>query len=296
MWGMIVSDLNLPMWSGGITHKIYGGTAELSSDFLKAPVSRSGSYRRKVRTATALRPDYEAVRERLVKEEVLHCDELWWPLGKKKGVVVTVQGRTGCLMSVETSRSSETLKHIIGDFQGITVQDSYTGWLHIGANHQMCIYHQMRLIKWDLKYRRLDGETTAFLKELLSIHKGIYEASRGGDEGIRLAEADRLDVELAALMGRRWEDKGGNIGRYRKRYRRESRFLTVCLRVPGVPPDNNPVERSNRKVVAARSDGGGNRSGKGMETNSILFTNMVTDWLAGRSFFDHMVLAASGDG
>ena len=76
----------------------------------------------------------------------------------------------------------------------------------------------------------------------------------------------------------------------------ESRFLTVCLRVPGVPPDNNPVERSNRKVVAARSDGGGNRFGKGMEANSILFTNMVTDWLAGRSFFDHMVLAASGDG
>ena len=51
-----------------------------------------------------------------------------------------------------------------------------------------------------------------------------------------------------------------------------------------------------RKVVAARSDGEGNRSGKGMETNSILFTNMVTDWLADRSFFDHMVLAASGDG
>ena len=68
------------------------------------------------------------------------------------------------------------------------------------------------------------------------------------------------------------------------------------MRVPGVPPDNNPVERSNRKVVVARSDGGGNWSGKRMEANSILFTNMVTDWLAGRSFFDHMVLAASGDG
>ena len=152
----------------------------------------------------------------------------------------------------------------------------------------------MRLVKWDLKYGRLDGETAAFLKEPLSIHKGIYEA--GGDEGIRFAEADRLDAELAALMGRRWEDKDGNIERYRKRHRRESRFLTVCLLVPGIPSDNNPVERSNRKVVAARSDGGGNRSGKGMEANSILFTNIVTDWLAGRSFFDHMVLAASGDG
>ena len=102
----------------GLSH---GRTAELSADFLKAPVSRSGSYRRKVRTATALRPDYEAVRERLVKEEVLHCDELWWPLGEKRGVVVTVQSRTDCLMSVETSRSSETLKRIVGDFQGITV-------------------------------------------------------------------------------------------------------------------------------------------------------------------------------
>ena len=82
--------------------------------------------------------------------------------------------------------ATTTLKRVVGDFQGITVQDSYTGWLHIGVNRQMRIYHQMRLIKWDLKYRRLDGETTAFLKELLSIHKGIYEASRGGDEGIRL--------------------------------------------------------------------------------------------------------------
>ena len=274
----------------GLSHG--GGGAELSADFLKAPASRSGSYRRKARTARALRPDYEAVRERLVKEEVLHCDGLWWPLEEKREVVVTVQGRSGCLMSVETSRSIETLKRIVGDFRGITVQDSYTGWLHIGTDHQMRICRQMRLIKRDLKYRRLDGEAVAFLKELLVIHKGIYGASRGGDGGIRLAEADRLDAELAALMGRKWEDVGGNI----ERYRRESRFLTVCLRVPGVSPDNNPVERSNRKVVAARSDDGGNRSGKGMEANSILFTNMVTDRLAGRRFFDHMVLAASGDG
>ena len=39
-----------------------------------------------------------------------------------------------------------------------------------------------------------------------------------------------------------------------------------------------------------------NSVGKGMEANSILSTNMVTNWLAGRSFFDHMVLVASGDG
>ena len=110
--------------------------------------------------------------------------------------------------------------------------------------------------KEDLKYKKLDAETTAFLGELLAIHKGIYEASRKGGAEIRLAEADRLDAELAAMMGRRYEDRDGEIERYRKRYGRECRFLTVCLRVRDVPPDNNPVERSNRKVVAVRSDGG----------------------------------------
>ena len=68
-----------------------------------------------------------------------------------------------------------------------------------------------------------------------------------------------------------WEDKNGNIERYRKRYRREAGFLAVCMRVPGVPPDNNPVERSNRKVVAARSDGGGKpvREGDGGKLDPV---------------------------
>ena len=95
----------------------------------------------------------------------------------------------------------------------------------------------MLLIKWDPKYRRLDGETAAFLKDLLEIHKGIYEVSRKADEGVRLAEADRLDAELAALMGRRWEDKDGNIERYRKRYRRGGiASTTVKILHKALPP------------------------------------------------------------
>ena len=40
---------------------------------------------------------------------------------------------------------------------------------------------------------------------------------------------------------------------YESSLRRGSKFLTACLRVPGVPPDSNLVERSNRKVVSARA-------------------------------------------
>ena len=45
MWGMIVSDLNLPMWSGGITHKIYcrqaGSCSHLSG--IVRPTNESSS-------------------------------------------------------------------------------------------------------------------------------------------------------------------------------------------------------------------------------------------------------------
>ena len=45
-----------------------------------------------------------------------------------------------------------------------------------------------------------------------------------------------------------------------------------------------------------RGDGGGNRTEKGMKANSILFTIKLTDKINGRSFYDHMMHAASASG
>ena len=114
---------------------------------------------------------------------------------------------------------------------------------------------------------------------------------------MRIAAANLFDAKLNGLMNREYEDDTGkNIARYQKRFRRERDFLTTFLRHEGVSPINNPCERANRKVVAVRNDGGGNRSVKGMKANSILFTVMLTDWVNGQSFFDHLVQASSGDG
>ena len=73
--------------------------------------------------------------------------------------------------------------------------------------------------------------------------------------------------------------------------------MTACLRTPGISPDNNAVERANRRFVSVRNDGGGgNRSRKGMDANSVLFTMLATDRVRRESFFDHLVRSASGDG
>ena len=73
--------------------------------------------------------------------------------------------------------------------------------------------------------------------------------------------------------------------------------MTTHMYKEEVPPDNNGVERVNRRFVAVRNDCGGNRTQKGMDTNPILLSILATDWINGNSFFDHLVKSlASGDG
>ena len=45
-----------------------------------------------------------------------------------------------------------------------------------------------------------------------------------------------------------------------------------------------------------RGDGGRNRTEKGMRANSILFTIKLNGKINGRSFYDHMIRAASASG
>ena len=73
-------------------------------------------------------------------------------------------------------------------------------------------------------------------------------------------------------------------------------YYTTHLYRVGIAPDDNAVERVNRKFVAVRNDGGGNGSSDGMGANSALFTVMATDRINGTIFFDHLVRASSGDG
>lgn len=286
----LLTHLNI----NGLSH---GKAADTSHDALKIGISRSSSYRNKISTSRRLSPDHESIKEEILKEPNLGCDELWWPIGKTRGFVLTALGRNCCLMEVSRSRSIKALKKFLPGFPGIVIHDSHTAWFHIGSNRQVCLWHQMRLPKKDLKYLDLNGEVTRFLNDYLAVLKRLHKADKIKGRQERIAAADRYDAELDELMGREYvDDEKGTINRYQKRFRRERSFMTTFLRHEGVPPTNNPCERANRKVVAVRDDGGGNRSEKGMGANSILFTIKLTDLLNNRIFFDHLVRASSGDG
>ena len=278
----------------GLSH---GKIANTSCDVLKRNTSSSSSYRTKIRTSKALESDHNSIKKKIMKEPVLNCDELWWPLGKTKGVVLTALGKDACLMEVAKSRDIPTLMNFLPQYDGVVVQDSYTGWMGIGSNRQMCMAHQIRIDKRDIKYKKLDSETEKFLNDLRAILKGLYSADKTKGVKKRLEAADSFDAQLDCLMNQEYKDDAEcNIARYQKRYKREKNFMTTFLRQKDVPPDNNSCERANRVVVCVRGDGGGNRTEKGMRANSILFTIKLTDKTNGRNFYDHMMHAASASG
>ena len=301
--------------AAGLSH---GKAAEFSCDALKFPVSRYTSYRDKMSYGRRLTPERDRITKDVLDEPSLNCDELWWPVsGSNAGAVMVALGDKACLAMVVKSATIERVREMRPGHQGIVTQDSKTTWLHAGSCHQMCMWHQHRLCKRDLKYRNLEGDALRFVSVLYRINLNHYRADKISDQHTREVAARCLDRQRSDLINHPWdaegyptvegypavddgsgpdEDSRKTTNRYVKRHRREGYFYTTHLYLQGIAPDNNAVERVNRKFVAIRSDGGGNRSADGMEANSVLFTIMATDRINGASFFDHLVRASSGDG
>ena len=286
----VAATLNM----SGLSH---GKGVKLCTDAMDLEMSRSGSYRNKISVSERLPPERDAIRRDVLKEPYLTCDELHWPLGKERGYVLAALGDKCCLMEVSASRDIKALEKFLPGYDWTVGQDSYTGWLHIGSDRLMCMTHQLRLVKKDIKYGNPKGDVLKFLTRLKELYKQHYRADEIEDPHTRKVAANCLDNMMRELMHGEWkDDEDGTIARYKKRYRREGLFLTTYLRKEGIPIDSNGVERNNRKFVAIRSDGGGNRSPKGMEANSILFTVYATDALNGISFFKHVIRSSSGYG
>ena len=282
----IAASLNM----SGLSH---GKGAKFCIDAMGMAMSASRSYRNKISVSERLASERDAIRRDVLKEPYLTCDELHWPLKNKRGYVLVAMGDKRCLMEVSADRGIETLKEFLSGYDGTVGQDSYTGWLHIGSDRQMCMAHQLRLVKKDIKYGNPEGDVLEFLTRLKGLYKQHYRADKIEDPHTRKVAANCLDSMMRELMHGEWkDDEAGTIARYKKRYRREGLFLTTYLRKEGIPIDSNGVERMNRKFVAIRSDGGGNRSPKGMEANSILFSVYATDILNGASFFEHVIQSA----
>ena len=170
-------------------------------------------------------------------------------------------------------------------------------WFHTGDDHQLCAQHQRRLSKKDLLYCNPKEDPLKLLTALYHLDVMSHVYAKIEDPDIKMVAARCMEKERSELLNCEYQDdEDCTIAKRVKRHRREGRYMAPHTYQEDVPPDNNGVERANRRFAAVCNDGGGNRTQKGMDANSILLGIFATDWINGRSFFNHLVRAASGDG
>ena len=285
----IATSLNM----SGLSH---GKVAKFCGDALGGKESRSWSYRNKISASRRLAPEHEYIQKQILLEPYLQCDEIWWTIPRSNtSKVLMARGAKFCLAKVVWSANIEAVKLFLRGYLGIVGQDSNTIWLHIGLIHQFCMQHQRRLSKKDLKHLNLKGDALEFLTALhrLDYKHHVYDKIK--DPHTRMVAARCLEKERSELLRATYADTTEVIiTRRMKRHNREGMFMTTHMYRGDVDPDNNGVERVNRLFKSIRDDGGGNRTQKGMDANSILFTIMATDWINDASFFDHLIRSANG--
>ena len=278
----------------GVSH---GKTAAFLTDLLGRKFTRSWCYRNKISTSEQLAPEYHDIWQKVQDASWLHADEFVQPIGKKNGYGIVVQDDKLAAVKIAGNRKIEQLEELLPDYKGGLTHDSLSAWQHIGTKRQMCLIHQIRIPKRDIKYHNPKGDVKTFLESLKRAFKNLHDANDIEDTHTRKVAANCFNAQLSDIIhGDYTDDEQLTIGRYRKRWYREGYHMTTSLSIKGIPRDNNAVERTNRKFACIKNDGGGNRSQKGMDANSVLYTIFATDKLIGANFFEHIVRASSGDG
>ena len=202
--------------------------------------------------------------EMLRTEPVIHGDETGWRINGKNVWMWCFCNPRLALFLVDKHRSADVVKRVLGDsIPGVLVTDFYAAYHALDCRKQKCLVHLLR----ELHTLRDEAPAAAVKSDLQPLMTLLTDAIALGKDRARFSAADyeaaRRDLEsrLDTLIFSR--PKQADCDRINRRLVRYRCDLLRFLEDAQVPPDNNLGERDIRSVVAARSDGGVNRSDAG---------------------------------
>jgi len=241
---------------------------------LHFPVTPGGLALAWQRLARILLPWYQSLEVLIRTCSLLHIDETGWRvLGKAYWLwCFTSEKSRIAYYLISPSRASPVLKEVLGEFfQGVLICDFFGAYNKIGAFlKQRCLLHLLRdMIRTSVFHRA--PEWMAFTKRLKRI---VKDALRLSIQTLSPQLYDRrcalIEQRLQTLIGQPYRDC--HCKRLVKRLKRHQHELFTFLRYPGIPADNNHVERMIRPAVIARKNSYCNRSEKGAKTQAILMS------------------------
>lgn len=252
---------------------------EVFNFHLQMKISAGGLMQMWYRLAAVLYPWYEQIQQEALASAVLHADESGWRVNGKTHWLWCFAHESLSFFMIDRSRGSPALlTFFTREFGGVLVTDFWGAYNAVVCKlRQTCLVHLLRELEHTEKYKSPGPHWPEFAKKLRRLLADAIRLSRRKNELSPESYASRrarLTARLDALIEETWQDP--HAKRLVKRLRRHRDDLFTFLDHPGVPFDNNLVERAIRPAVIIRKNSYGNRSQKGADAQAILMSIFFT--------------------
>ncbi len=216
--------------------------------------------------ATLFDPVVEELFKILRASPVIHADETGWRIDGKNVWAWCFSNSRLALFLIDHHRSAEVVKRALGEsLPGVLVTDFYAAYHAIECKNQKCLVHLLRDLH-ALREELSRHHASKYVQPLITLFQDAIELSRQRDRmsGRKYqAACQKIENRLDAIV---WQKpKQPDCRRINQRLVRHRFALLTFLEESDVPADNNTSERDIRSVVAARNDGGVNRSNWGAD-------------------------------
>ena len=225
------------------------------------------------RAGEAVRPEYDAILERIRGAPILYVDETGIHVQGEKHWIWTFTTPSETFFVIRKSRGTSVLIEVLTRrFKGIIVCDGWKPYARFTKNLQRCWAHLLRESK----------DIAEKFEEAIPLHnalKELYDLLTKALENDPPPEVRMTLWELAQEALRHWISKEYSIEKVRKFIGKISNgfdyWFTFILN-PGVDPTNNRAERALRPHVVLRKILGTLRNRKGTAIHELIMTVLAT--------------------
>ena len=225
------------------------------------------------RAGEAVRPDYDAILERIRGAPILYVDETGIHVQGEKHWIWTFTTPSETFFVIRKSRGTNVLIEVLTRrFKGIIVCDGWKPYARFTKNLQRCWAHLLRESK----------DIAEKFEEAIPLHKALkelYDLLTKALENDPPPEVRMTLWELAREALRHWISKEYSIEIVRKfigKINNGFEYWFTFIINPGVEPTNNRAERALRPHVVLRKILGTLRNDKGTSIHERIMTTLAT--------------------
>lgn len=234
--------------------------------------------------ATAGKPFYEQIADKVRYSTGINVDETSWPLGPDMEWLWTFTNPDCAFFKIAPSRAGAVPAAVLGEhYGGVLGSDCFSAYNTLEAlAKQKCLTHYERAATNLEKFHPKDQPANLFALCLKDIFKRSRQAKRDWlakliDDKQAHQLARDFEEELDQLVERSLENHDAENLRKRLITHRDENF--TFLRFKEVDPDNNRAERALRPSVVMRKITYGNNSDSGARNHEILMSLVETSKL-----------------